>query len=165
MVGLVDARPFAIIFQNMLIISQRNPLWSSRRLGASQLTCGKFGCTTTSCSMLSSYFGCYRSPLELASDANNYTKEGLILWTHLNFDKMKFSWRGYARDDSKIQEAIKNPNKAVMLQVNDGAHWVVALSKTWFGNSYTVADPWDATKCDVIKKYNNITGFAIFERK
>ena len=133
-------------------------------MGSSKLTLGKLGCTTTCISMLSDYFGCYRSPEELAHNANNYTKSGLVIWQNIIFNKMSIGWREYKRDDKKIQEYLKDPNKAVILQVDNGAHWVVALRKTLFGNSYIVADPWDGTKCDVIKKYHNITGAAYFHR-
>lgn len=149
---------------NMKILSQRDLAWSSKFLGSSKLTVGRYGCTTTCVSMLSDYFGCYKSPLELAGNAKNYTKDGLILWTNLTFAKMKFTLRANGRDDGMIQEALKNPNKAVMLQVNNGAHWVVALRKTLFGKSYIVADPWSGDRCDVIKRYHNITGMAFFAK-
>lgn len=113
--------------------------------------------------MLSDYFQCYKSPSELAHNVNNYTKDGLIIWKNLKFDKMKFASRDYGRNDRMIQQAIKDPNRAVILQVDNGAHWVTALRKTYVGNSYIVADPWSGDKCDVIKRYKNITGAAFFE--
>lgn len=144
----------------MQILSQRDSKWSSQKLGASNLTVGRYGCTTTCISMLSDYFGCYASPLVLASNPKNYTKDGLVIWGAFHFFTMKFEKRLFGRNDTAIQESLKNPRKAVMLQVNDGAHWVVAIRKTLFGNSYIVADPWNGDKCNVIKRYKNITGSA-----
>lgn len=148
----------------MKFLSQRDPRWAEKKLGASSLTIGRYGCTTTCCSMLSDYFGCYTSPDQIAAHKDWYTPEGLVLWIRFKFEKMKFTWRDYKRDDAKIKEALKDPNQAVILQVDNGSHWVVALSATWFGNSYMIADPWDGTKCDVIKRYKNITGAAFFQR-
>ena len=148
----------------MRLLSQRNPLWADKLLGASKLTIGRFGCTTTCISMLSEYFGKPVSPLQLASNANNYTIDGLIIWKNLHIPGMKFVERIYTRDDAKIREALKNPLKAVILEVNNKSHWVVGIKPALIGASYIVADPWDATKCDVIKRYHNITGAAIFAR-
>ena len=149
----------------MIILSQRNPNWAANKLGSSLLTIGRYGCTSTCISMLSDYFNCFKTPAEIAINKDWYTQDGLIIWNKLNFTKMAFVERIYRRDDRTIQAALKDPNRAVILQVNNGQHWVVALRKTLFGNSYIVADPWDGTKCDVLKKYHDITGMAFFSRK
>lgn len=151
---------------NMKYLSQRDPAWAGHKLGASNLTLGRWGCTTTAISMLSDYFNCFRSPLEIASNANNYTKDGLIIWKNLNFDKMKFEWREYGRNDAKIKAALLNPNEAVILQVNDMAHWIVAYSSRWVkSGDYVIIDPWTGRKCTLLKNYHNITGAAYFSRK
>ncbi len=64
----------------MRYLSQRNLLWASEHLGSSSLTMGRFGCTTTCLSMLSDYFRGYISPIQIAHNANNYTKDGLVVW-------------------------------------------------------------------------------------
>ena len=148
----------------MKILSQLDPQWSKEKLGASTLTVGRYGCTTCCLSMISDYFGSYKDPVSLAHNVNNYTKDGLVLWTNFKFPTMRFLRRTYKRNDQEIQEALKDKDRAVMLQVNDGAHWVVALRRSLIGNSYIVADPWGGVKVDVIKKYRNITGAAFFAR-
>ena len=150
----------------MKILSQRDLKWAALKLGQSPLTVGRYGCTTTCISMLSDYFGSYKDPGELATKVLKYTNEGLILWSSVDaIPHMKFEKRLYGRNDDEIMNALKDPNKAIILQVNNGAHWVVALRKTILGKSYTVADPWSGDKCDVIKRYKNITGAAVFIRK
>ena len=72
--------------------------------------------------------------------------------------------RLYTRDDAVIQAALKDPNSFVLLQVDNGQHWVLALSKTWFGNDYNVADPWLGKKVTACSMYHNITGCAVFYR-
>ena len=129
------------------------------------LTVGRFGCTTTCISMLSDYFGCYKNPIELAHNVGNYTNDGLVLWENFRFDRMKFVRRVYGRNDTLIQEALKDEDKGVILQVNDGAHWVLPIKKNLIGNDYTIVDPWDGKKKNCLNTYRNITGSAFFARK
>jgi ABC-type bacteriocin/lantibiotic exporter with double-glycine peptidase domain len=149
----------------MIYLSQRDFRWGDRKIGESSLTLAKFGCTTTSISMLSDYFGHLVLPSQIASDVNFYTKDGLVIWKNLSFDKFKFVERTFGRDDARIKQALKDPNQAVIFNVNNGAHWVVGVRPTLIGNSYIVVDPWNGKKCDVIKTYKNITGCAYFARK
>ena len=149
----------------MLYLSQRDPRWAQVFLSPSRLTIGRYGCTTTSICMISDYFGCYKAPDQVIGHEIQYNGEGLILWTTINFPCFKFSERIYGQNDDKIRDALKDPNKAVILQVNHGAHWVVALSKTLFGNDYNILDPWTGKKSQAIKNYHNISGAAVFIRK
>lgn len=149
----------------MSYFSQRDPRWVKDYLGESKLTVGRFGCTTTAISMLSSYFGCLRLPSELAHDVHNYTKDGLIIWKNLTFPKMKFVSREYMRNDEKIREYLKDSGKAVIFEVNNHAHWVVGVKPTLIGNDYVIVDPWDGKKKTLLKSYRNITGAAYFQYK
>lgn len=134
-------------------------------MGESSLTLGRWGCTTTAISMLSDWYGCYKSPLELASNANNYTKGGLVIWSHLSFDKMVFDRREYGRNDANIRAALAGKDTAAILQVNDGQHWVVAYSKRRAKKGdYIIIDPWDGKKKSLLSQYKNITGAAYFKR-
>ncbi len=112
--------------------------------------------------MLTDYFGKLVSPPTIAGDPSKYTSDGLVLWNKMSFLVMKFVLREKGRKDKNILAAIKDPNMGVLLEVNKGQHWVVAVRQA--GESYIVADPWDGKDCDVIKKYFNITGASYFER-
>lgn len=148
----------------MQFLSQNDARWAADRLGASPLLVGRYGCTTTAISMLSDYFGCYKSPLELAHNAANYTKDGLVIWQNLRFERMRFVRREYGRNDEEIKRALKYPHTAVILQVNDGAHWVVAYStRVVRPGDYIIIDPWDGKKKSLLSAYRNITGAAYFE--
>lgn len=152
----------------MIRLSQRDPKWANKKLGLSLLTIGRFGCTTTSISMLSDYFGQYLSPDKIANHGEFYTKEGLILWGKLSFGNFKFLKRGYGQNDSDIQTYLKDPKKAVILEVNNEQHWVVAIKKQILFNitkSYIVADPWLGKDVDCKKTYHNITGYALFSKR
>jgi len=114
--------------------------------------------------MLSDYFGCFKSPLEIAKNLANYTESGLVLWKNMDkfFQGMGFEWRAYGFDKKRIDESLKDKNKAVILQVDGGKHWVVALRKAYIGNDYIILDPWDGKKCGALAKYKTITGSAHF---
>ena len=114
--------------------------------------------------MLSDYFGCYRSPPDIAHNAANYTPDGLIIWQQLRFARMQFIRRDRKVDTLAIADAMRDPNKAVMLEVNNGQHWVVAIRKTLLGNDYLVADPWTGKKVGAKAAYHNVTGAAFFAR-
>ena len=90
----------------MLYLSQRDPRWCEVKLGASKITVGRYGCTTTAVSMLSDYFGAWVRPDEIAHNAKNYTPDGLILWQNLSFPTMKFDKRTYGEHDEEIDAAL-----------------------------------------------------------
>lgn len=148
----------------MINLSQRDPRWSNAKLGQSSLRVGRFGCTTTCISMLSDYFKSFVTPLDLATKVLKYTNDGLILWPSVNNIKnMAFEKRWYGRNDVEIQNALKDPNKAVIFEV-ESHHWVVGLSKVFLVNKYFISDPFygDRTTSD---RYKSITGFTTFVRK
>ena len=152
----------------MFYLSQRDKLWADAKLGASNLTCGSYGCTSTSLSMLSSYFGCYKSPLEIAHNAHNYTPDGLVIWKNLSFNKMKFDRRAYSFERLEVIKALRDSDRAVLLEVQlgKGRHWLAGVKYDIFGRIIAV-DPWllPAQKVDILKKYGVITGAAYFSRK
>jgi len=118
--------------------------------------------------MLSDYFGDYKSPEELASNVHNYTHDGLVLWWNFEFDGMKFDKRVRGSTNELLPEirvALKDPDRGVLLQVNNGAHWVLAYSSKLFSSDIGVADPWVGKVVPCLKTYHNITGAAYFSRK
>lgn len=149
----------------MKILSQRDPLWSEKKLGSSSLTMGKYGCTTTCLSMLTDYYGSYMRPDAIASQKDWYTDKnykygaGLVLWSKMKLP-MKFVKRTYGRDDIEFEKALKDPKRAVMFEVQ-GKHWVLGLSKSIFGG-YRIADPWFGDKATTARYKDQITGAAFF---
>lgn len=149
----------------MKILSQRDPIWSEKKLGSSNLTIGKFGCTTACLSMLTDYFGSYMRPDAIAAQKTWYTDKnykygaGLVLWSKMKLP-MKFVKRTYGRDDVEFGKALKDPKTAVMFEVQ-GKHWVLALSKNILGG-YRIADPWFGDKSTTSRYKDQITGAAFF---
>lgn len=135
------------------------------KLGTSPLTVGRYGCTTTALVMGLRSFGIDVLPPDIAKYPRFYTKGGLIIWNNLVLPEgFHCEKRIYSRRDDEIVASLKDPNKFVILQVDNGQHWVLALSKTWFGNDYSVADPWFGDKRTACGMYKNITGSAHFTR-
>lgn len=154
----------------MKILSQRDPAWAALKLGASQLTIGRYGCTTTAMSMLTDYFGNYGSPAEIAAHKGWYTKPGekpgpgLVKWTSLNFKAMKFARRLYGHNAGAIKASLQDPDGAVILEVANGSHWVVALGYDMLGRM-KIADPWTGKRTNMSDYGNDITGSAHFIRR
>jgi len=142
-------------------LSQRDLRWAKQKLGKSNLTIGRFGCTTTCISMITDYFGNFTDPLSISRQAQHYTNDGLIIWKTFP----EFAKRGYGQNDKDIQDSLNDKNKAVILEVNNGSHWVVAIRKTLFSkNNYIVADPWFGKDVNCKNVYRNITGYALFHK-
>jgi hypothetical protein len=109
--------------------------------------------------MLSDYFKSFQDPGQIAEVEKYYTNSGLVNWTSLDFRSFKFEKRLRAFDPAAIEESLKDPRKAVILEV-DHSHWVVALSKSVLGG-YNIADPWFGDK-STTRRYKKVTGSAHF---
>lgn len=144
------------------IFSQRDVRWASKTLGKTNRTMAAVGCTTTDVAMSGTWFGDTILPGDLCKKLR-YTADALLIWASIAevFPHMKFLWRFYSYDQVLIDEALKNPNKTVLLNVDSGRHWVHALSRIPFTRTFWVADPWTGTK----KMYSGVIGGAILTKK
>lgn len=156
----------------MILLKQCSPAWKNTKLGQSRWTICQKGCVVTSLSMLSDYFRSFKDPNWMAKNLK-FTKssvpnlDGLLLWGSINTSALPFNfeWRSYGLDENRINEALKNPNKAALLNVNGGSHWVLATSKIFFLGmfGYIAADPETGTRHFFSKK--SITGSSIMVKK
>ena len=144
----------------MLKLSQRDSRWSFEKIGKTNITVGRMGCTITCLAMLSSYFGCYKTPGMLAKYLS-YTKDALLIWSSIP-SELCFSLhkRFYGYNAELIAEGLKLKNTAVILQVQ-GYHWVVAISKIPLTKTYIIADPWTGKLSTTLAYKNQITGGAV----
>lgn len=148
----------------MIIYSQRDPLWAEKAIGNTFYTIGRYGCTLTCIAMLASYFNEKLTPLDIARRCR-YTEDAKIIWASVKFENFEFDGRYYQENREMIDNALKDPNRAVILQVNNSKHWVVATSKTFFLDKYKIADPWYGDRATMARYGNQINGFALFTRK
>jgi hypothetical protein len=146
----------------MQFLSQRDKRWAAEKLGQSQSTVGRYGCTITSISMGTDYFKQWVTPFDLAHKLS-FTGGGSILWGSLpSVTCLKLEKRFFGQQDALIQEALKNPRKVVLIQV-ENYHWVLGLGRNLFGG-YKIADPWFGDK-STTKRYKNISGGAVLVLK
>ena len=147
----------------MKLISQRDYRWSQKKIGQSNLTVGRFGCTISSLSMLSSWYDCFMDPGQIA-DKPWFTPAGLVDWTKLHFETFRFVKRVRYFDFAAVADALRGEDTAVILEV-DNSHWVVATGfYPWNRQVLRIADPWFGDK-STTKRYGKVTGFAVFTRK
>jgi hypothetical protein len=151
----------------MIYLSQYDPRWCQKLIGASTLTLGRQGCAITSVCNALAKFGIYFNPDELASHVELFTPQGLIIWAKVQewlkakYPYKSFSiYRYYGRSDQAIVQNLK-PGSAVLLQVANKSHWVMAERKQWLRNDYTVGDSWGGVARTAIGDYSNITGYVI----
>lgn len=114
--------------------------------------------------MLADYFKCPVDLISFVHNAAHYTEKGLLIWGSLKFERMRFVRREYGENPKAIIEAMNDPDKAVILEVNNKSHWVVGVKKQLLGNDYIVIDPIGGVKRLCKEKYKNVTGAAYFER-
>lgn len=152
----------------MKILCQRNPLWSEKKLGASTLSIGSYGCTSTGLAEINNRFGANCTPADVAAHKDWYTIAGLILWDKLALQFATFEGREYGFNQARVLESLNDSNnKAVLIQVNiprAGQHW---LKGEAIGNNNVIyaRDPWDGSIVDVVHKYGVITGSAHFKKR
>ena len=114
----------------MKILCQRNPLWAEKKLGASSLSIGDYGCTSSMLAEINNRFGANATPADVAAHKEWYTSAGLILWPKLDLKFAIFEDMGrvYGFNEARVLEALNDPNnKAVGLEVNipkAGKHWL-----------------------------------------
>jgi hypothetical protein len=114
-------------------------------------------------------FGITISPSEMAKRADWFTSGGLIIWNRVQEGLKKLYpnksisiYRYYGRNDKAIQQSLK-PGSAVLLQVANESHWMVAERKQWLRNDYNCSDSWGGVSRSSIGDYGSITGYVIIK--
>lgn len=141
--------------------SQRDPKWSREYLGDSRYTVGRWGCLMTAIAMIHSRF--YRknpmTPLEGAKNFK-YTEDGLLRWDS-DFPGMEFVRRGYGTPSNHLVKEYTGRERGIAVQV-DHTHWAPVYFFGWWG--IYIIDPFFGDVVRLYKRYDRITGFALFEK-
>lgn len=146
----------------MSIYSQRDQRWAAQEIGLSGLTIGRYGCTITCLAMLASYFGQDINPGAMET-LLKFTPQGLIIWQSADFAKFAFESRVRYRDNALISAALKDPKRAVILEVAGHSHWVVATGWQPETNCFKIADPWLGDHSNMKRYGDVINGMAFFK--
>ena len=159
------------------IISQRDPMWASQKLGNSGLSVGDWGCTLISCIMASQAFG---KPVYVLGTLAKMNQEGgfssggslnwLIIAEMLGID-FAYRWETDADPTNRFERiheidgfrhiewlASVGIPTVVFVDTNHDAkpnHWVV-----YVGDGMVV-DPWDA-QTKPLSAFERLYGYAIF---
>jgi hypothetical protein len=145
----------------MNVISQKNPKWATTRIGYSNATLSRWGCTICSlCMLLGKLQNRFVNPAD-AAKYWNFNSKGEILWNETEFNGMKFVKRYYSNDGGKIYDYANHEDMGVIVEVNHN-HWLYVDKVE--GSKYTIFDPWDGKKYDGLPSKYKVTGFALFER-
>lgn len=163
-------------------LNQNDLRWAGIRLGSSNLRVGAKGCAFIG--LLNAWRFLTRTELTpqqvvaMASNAANFTDQnykygaGLILWERVCAQLSKIGGRefvytgperGYMR--ANLLTALKDPNRAAILEVNSGAHFSLLWSKPLLGNDLNIADSWDGRIKKAAATYHNISGARYFRLK
>lgn len=147
----------------MISYKQGDPRWAEEKMLPSEITLKRAGCVVTAIADLSTYFGDFYDP-GIVCRRVKFTPSALIYWQSCLFPSFKFSYREYGRNDAGIWAALQHPDRAVILQVNNGQHWVVATSWNTWSKVFKIADPFFGDRSDMRRYGDNITGAAYFNR-
>lgn len=147
----------------MISYKQSDPRWADKKLLPSDLTMKRVGCLISAIADLSTYFRDMFDPA-IICDRCKFTNDARLIWSSAIFPSFKFSTREYGRNDAGIWAALEHPDRAVILQVNNGQHWVVATGWDYFKKCFKIADPFYGDRATMQRYGDNITGAAYFQR-
>lgn len=144
-------------------IKQGDLRWANVLLGPSNATVRDYGCTTSSlCMAIEKLRGYFCSPAD-AARYWAYTKQGLIIWGATEFKGMKFVKRGYTGNIEEVKKYANAKDKAAIIEVNNGKHWVYVDNISANGD-IAIIDPIDGNYYDYLPSKYKFTGYAIFEK-
>ena len=150
-------------------LSQRDPKWSSVKLGYGNGTIGSYGCTLTCLAMFADLRPDILNKMLKGSSYETSAFAGssknLINWLKLESltnGRIKFHWRGGGYDRDEIQDSIEQWGACLVEVDFDGTgpkgdkHWILAK-----GNKLA-NDPWTGNEIPT-NKYSDWTGWAEIE--
>ena len=151
----------------MTVFSQRDPRWANNNIGASKLRIGTEGCTLTCVAMLSTAWNAANgtTPAAIASNADWFTPDGLILWGKLAIHGLKFDGRLRMFCQDAVKAAVKDENRAALIEVklpSGWKHWVVAVRNELM-TGWRIADPLTGTYRWLPREWTPV-GCAFFSR-
>lgn len=145
--------------------SQIDLRWGGDHIGGSTTTIHTAGCAITAlCNGVNNITGSNWLPPQLAHDVALFNVD-IIDWDKACafLGNIKHDGNDEVENDAKIDQYLKDPNKFVILHVNNNHHFVLAWKKTWNGR-YLCLDSWDGKIKDVKNTYHNITGARYFSK-
>lgn len=148
----------------MTHFKQNDPRWKLKKIRGTNLLVNDYGCLICCVAMLSTYFGDNFGPVG-AIDLTGFTPEGKMIWRSGNYKTFEFDKIVKGRDDDLIKKALKDPDRAVILGLNNAKHWVVATLFFDDLGTYEIMDPLDNTPSTSLRENDEISYMAFYKRK
>lgn len=143
---------------------QNDPRWAGVKIRGTDLKLKDYGCLICSIAILSTQFGDNFGPIG-AMDMTGFTEDGKVIFRSGNYPSFEFDKIIKGRDDEMIKEAIKDDDRAVILGLNGGAHWVVATLYMEDLKTFEIADPLTRQPSSQLPDRDEITYMAFYKRK
>lgn len=150
---------------NVTPLSQLDKRWAREKIGKTNLTIGRYGCTLTGLTMLLNYVMSANmtvNEVNLAlTNVGGFNANGLIIWSRIRlaFPSVKWTWRGYNYDNWKVAQYVYFKRLPVLVEVNlpaVGKHWVL------FIRNRKMVDPIDG-KIKSTSTYP-LTGYSLIDK-
>ena len=152
--------------------SQLSPLYSRTTIGKTQYTIKNWGCTICSlCTMLSDMFTDSEITPTGGAKLWRFTSNAKVWWNSIAKTKIVFIGRYFhAPSNNTASEYINDKDKGMVLEINNGTHWVYPIKwgYRWFPYFFA-SDPntynWQTGQARVmVFKKSTITGHALYRK-
>lgn len=140
--------------------------YSKLYLGKSKYRFSGYGCLTSDIIMAHNYlFGANKTP-DLVVPKLSYDLDGYLQWPSISYLSLKkvVDIRKTATPFEAIKKAYKNPNQMAILEVNNGAHFVLLWGSWWPGLGYRIIDPVGGKSTFTGSRGYRITGLRVVEK-
>jgi len=148
----------------MINYKQNNPRWNRTKIRGTDLRVGMYGCLICSIASISSYFGS-NIGVQGVIDLTGFLPNGHLIFRSGNYPDFKFDKILKGCDQNSIIEALNDPDRAVILGLNGGAHWVVACSIDIATGNLRIADPLGSQDREFLRQNDVIDYMAFYSRK
>jgi len=143
---------------------QNNPRWNRTKIRGTNLRVGEYGCLICCIATLASYFQ-PEIGVQGVIDLTGFWPDGNVIWKSGNYPSFEYDKIIKGRDDEAIKQALNDPDRAVILGLNSGKHWVVACQYNTELNNFEIADPLGNTDRSYLGGNDIIDYMAFYKRK
>lgn len=148
----------------MINYKQTNPKWNRTKIRGTNLRVGMYGCLICCIASLASYFQ-PEIGVQGVIDLTGFTPDGKLIWKSGIYPSFEYEKIIKGCDYEAIKSALDDPDRAVILGLNGGKHWVVACGEINKGGQYEIADPLGNTDRSFLGINDIIDYMAFFKRK
>jgi hypothetical protein len=135
-------------------------------LGKTKYSFAKFGCLTSAVIMAYNYlYGKNKTPDQVVPQLK-YDSNGYLQWDSIRDLGLKkvVDIRKQATPHEAIKKGYASPYQMVILEINNGAHFVLLWGRNWPVWGYRIIDPFGGVDTFVGKRNYKVTGVRIVEK-